>query len=249
MQAAGKASGPWPHSRDVGQEMRAAERGTCCWGRGGRLRTLTGKQKRVHAQAGREAVPSRQGQRTTRRRGSAGVWEEGSTMPVPAPSLCSSPRGTGLLGLMLPAWIPRPLWGQRAQSRSRAVPGEKLSSELAREGRAASKHQRSSTDSTSSGGAGLAMKQTQVQLLSEGKQGGPSLGDRMPSGGRAQKQLCPKTGLTASGRGAGTKQHPRGSTYTSISSPVPTPVTGGKWVSGGKYRFHGSTSYTTRLDR
>lgn len=220
MQAAGKASGPWPHTRDVGQEMHAAERGRCCWGRGRRLRTLMGKQKMVHAQAGREAVPSRQGQRTTRRRGSAGVWEEGSPMPVP--SLCSSPRGTGLLGLTLPARIPRPPWGQHAQSRSRAVPGEKLSSELAREGRADSKHQRSSTDSTSSGGAGLATKQTQVQLLSEGKQGGPSLGDRMPSGGRAQKQLCPKTGLTASGRGAGTKQHPGGSTYTSISSPVPT---------------------------
>lgn len=76
----------------------------------------------------------------------------------------------------------------------------------------------------------------------EGKQRGPSLGDRMPSGGRAQKQLCPKTGLTASGRGAGTKQHPRGSTSTPH-----TPFTGGNWVSGGKYRFHDSTCYRTRL--
>ena len=77
------------------------------------------------------------------------------------------------------------------------------------------------SDAISGGSAGLATKETQGQLLSEGKQGGPSLGDRRPSGGRAQKQLCPKTGLAAGARGAGTKQHRRGSTYTGVSSPVP----------------------------
>lgn len=77
----------------------------------------------------------------------------------------------------------------------------------------------STTDAIS---AGLTMKENQAQVFPEGNQGGPSPGDRRPSGGRAEKQLCSKTGLAAPGRGAGTKQHPRGSTYTSISSPNPT---------------------------
>lgn len=79
-------------------------------------------------------------------------------MPVPAPSLCSSPRGTGLPGLKLPAWIPGLGWARgEAQLRAAVRCNSRWTT-------AELQH------SLSSSSTGLAMEETQIQRR-ESKEG------------------------------------------------------------------------------
>lgn len=134
MQAAGKASGLWLHTRDFGYEMRAAERGDVLLGKREKAPYPNGKQKMIHTQPVRPEGE----QPSSFSAGSAYHKEMGKCRCLRRrlPHTCPS-----TLPLLIPtrhrsAWPntasvdPCPPWGWCAWSCSWAVHREQLSSEL-----------------------------------------------------------------------------------------------------------------------
>ena len=105
----------------------------------------------------------------------------------------SFPRGTGLLGLMLPARIPVPSGDGTPRAAAGLRVGRSSAQSWCKRQEQIHNSQRSSTDSISSGSAGLAMKETQVQhfFQRESKEG-QALGTRCQAQGEHKSSSVQK---------------------------------------------------------